>query len=136
MAAANKGLPEGFNRWGLADAYGTTVAHVAASYGNLPKGFDQWGLKDPCDGGKTVAHVVARAEAGGGLPADFNQWDLADESGRTVAQVVEANALRRPLPESLRERKLLGGLRLALDAALAGGVPTDKIRAITEACLP
>ncbi|MDR1084932.1 MAG: hypothetical protein LBP22_08760 [Deltaproteobacteria bacterium] len=35
-------LPEGFDRWALADKDGETVAHIAAKFGHLPEGFDRW----------------------------------------------------------------------------------------------
>jgi len=36
-------LPEGFERWDLANKYGTTVAHVAARCGHLPEGSQRRG---------------------------------------------------------------------------------------------
>lgn len=55
--ARNGRLPPGFTRWDMADKWGLTVAHAAASYGNLPPGFDRWGLADKT--GRTVAQVRA-----------------------------------------------------------------------------
>ena len=37
-------LPPDFDEWGIANDYGRTVAHVAASYGHLPPDFDRWTL--------------------------------------------------------------------------------------------
>ena len=53
-------LPAGFSYWEICDLEdGYTVAHVAARRGDLPNGFDRWDLAD--DDGWTVAQEAARA---------------------------------------------------------------------------
>jgi hypothetical protein len=108
-------LPKGFDRWGLADKYGQTVAHVAAEYGHLPEGFDRWELAD--NDGWTVPQVAAEhsdlskasdpwglgdpyrglnvcynCPSVNSLPEGFDQWERADNDGKTVAHVA---ALKR-----------------------------------------
>lgn len=54
-------LPEGFDRWDLADKDGWSLAHEAAKYGTLPEGFDGWDLADKS--GRTVRQVADMREA-------------------------------------------------------------------------
>jgi hypothetical protein len=71
--AAERGeLPEGFDRWELADRDVLSVAHIAAKAGTLPRSFDQWDISDAR--GMTVAHF---AVLHGKLPDWFDNWDIA-----------------------------------------------------------
>lgn len=78
-------LPEGFNRWDIADEDGWSLAHEYVCYRELPAGFSQWELSDL--NGRTVAHVAAEY---GGLLEDFNQWKLCDNFGQTVSYIAAA----------------------------------------------
>lgn len=73
-------LPDGFNRWDIADADGRTVAHDAAFMGRLPSDFNQWCMRSIH--GLTVAH--AYLSGGGQFTDDFQYWDLEDSFGKNL----------------------------------------------------
>ena len=77
-------LPEGFDRWDMADNQGLTVAHTAARYGHLPEGFDRWDMADRY--GYTVAHIAAQ---NGNLPKPCPHpiLTLKDGTGTLVAEI-------------------------------------------------
>jgi len=81
-------LPADFNRWGLADKFGRTLAHEAAEQDALPDDFSQWHLADK--DGRTVAHVAAENET---LPYDVPRevLELEDGNGDLVEDLLPSD---------------------------------------------
>lgn len=141
----DKGLPEGYENWSLADKQtGRTVAHEAARLNALPPEFPYWWLADK--NGRTVAHDAAEAgfapnderllrlmdhnettvahlaAASGNIPASFEDWGMKDFYGKTVAEVA---AVHGSLPENFQDWSMecSGGQTVLHVAAAAGHLP-------------
>jgi hypothetical protein len=75
-AAKNGTLPDGFDRWELADKDGWTVAHEAAFDGHLPEGFSLWNLRD--GRGNTVRDVYNDRKLRAHMEADEERRGTTD----------------------------------------------------------
>lgn len=102
-AAAEGTLPPRFSRWDLADAHGTTTAHVAARENHLPQEIQNdpnhpvWRLAD--NWGWSVAHEAAYYNT---LPQNMTPdlWQLEDANGKTVAMVAWERGM---IPEDAKQ---------------------------------
>jgi len=86
-AARERLLPAGFDRWGICNRAGRTVAHEAAASGVLPSNFLNWGMRDRERW--TVAHEAAQH---GRLPESYLiDWMWHSRSRVSVAEVAVAH---------------------------------------------
>jgi hypothetical protein len=102
-------LPEDFDRWGLCDDMGYSVAHVAAEYDALPTRFGgyHWAIAD--NEGWSVAHAAARYVPSFPEKYDFPKryWELFDEDGVTVAHIFVRCRRLNKIPDYLHHTLLL-----------------------------
>ena len=118
--AARKGLLQNdLISLAIADEFGYTAAHVAASYGKLLPCFDKWDWETAT--GWSVAHEAARS---GTLPSDFTSWDIKANSGWAVAHTA---AKYGTLPKNFKQWDIVTnkGWSVAHEAALHGNLPVN-----------